>query len=415
MSVFQRTTVRVPRDLKPITTIARDTEVPAAKAGLRDEDAKAIWLALKAVYRTGAYPALGLCLRRNGEILFNRTIGHAEGNGPADSPRAPKRLLTTDTPVCLFSASKAVTAVLIHQLAEQGGIDLDQRVSHYLPKFGRAGKSETTIADVLAHRGGFPSMDVPKSQREVTLLEDWDRVIDLICTAAPVRGRNMAYHAITGGFILAEVLQKVTGRSIQHALDAVIRKPMGMHHFTYGLPAKTRAEAAVNYVAGSPVRFPLTTFAERALFVPFADVVAASNTETFKQAVIPAGNVYATAEELSRFFQMLLDGGVWQGRRVLSEATVERAVRPVGRMSLDRTLMILMRYSEGMMLGARPAGLYGPDTARAFGHLGFMNILGWADPQRNVSAALLTTGKAILGTHLIALGKLLATISKRCA
>ncbi|WP_323824630.1 serine hydrolase domain-containing protein, partial [Pseudomonas aeruginosa] len=91
----------------------------------------------------------------------------AEGNGPADSPQAAKRLLTTDTPVCLFSASKAVTAVLIHQLAEQGVIDLDQRVSHYVPKFGRAGKSETTIADVLAHRGGFPSMDVPKAQREV--------------------------------------------------------------------------------------------------------------------------------------------------------------------------------------------------------------------------------------------------------
>jgi CubicO group peptidase (beta-lactamase class C family) len=77
--------------------------------------------------------------------------------------------------------------------------------------------------------------------------------------------------------------------------------------------------------------------------------------------------------------------------------------------------MIPMRYSEGMMLGARPAGLYGPNTANAFGHLGFMNILGWADPQRSVSAALLTTGKAILGTHLIALAKLLTTISRRCA
>ncbi|GAC1629121.1 MAG: hypothetical protein NVS9B10_19870 [Nevskia sp.] len=167
MPVFQRTTVRVPRDLKPITTIARDAETAAPKAGLANEDAKAIWLALKALYRSGAYPAIGFCLRRNGQVLFDRTIGHAEGQGPGDGAAVPKRLLTPTTPVCLFSASKAVTAVLIHQLAEQGGIDLDQRVSHYLPKFARAGKSDTTVADVLAHRGGFPSMDVPKSQRQL--------------------------------------------------------------------------------------------------------------------------------------------------------------------------------------------------------------------------------------------------------
>lgn len=415
MAVFQRTTIQVPRDLKPITTIARDAEVPAPKAGIANEDAKQIWLALKALYRTGAYPAIGFCLRRNGRILFERTIGHAEGHGPADSPTMPKRLLTPDMPVCLFSASKAVTAVLVHHLAEQGGIDLDQRVSHYIPQFGHAGKRTTTIADVLAHRGGFPTMDVPKAQRQVELLEDWDRVIKLICESPPARGRTMAYHAITGGFILAEVVQRVTGQSIQHSLDTVLRQPLGMKHFTYGLPKPLHAEAAVNYVAGAPVRFPISTVAERALFVPFADVVRASNTDSFKQAVIPAGNIYATAEELSRFFQMLLDGGVWHGRRILAEETVARAVRPVGRMSLDRTLMIPMRYSEGMMLGARPAGLYGPDTAHAFGHLGFMNILGWADPQRSVSAALLTTGKAILGTHLVALSRLLATISTRCA
>lgn len=415
MPVFQRTTVRVPHDLKPITTIAKGAESLPARAGLAPEDAKALWLALKALYRTGAYPAIGFCLRRNGRVLFDRAIGHAEGNGPLDSVTAPKRLLTPTTPVCLFSASKAVTAILVHANAAQGGVDLDERVSHYLPKFARAGKSDTTVADVLAHRGGFPSMDVPKAQRQIELLEDWDRVIDLICAAPPARGRRMAYHAITGGFILAEILQRVTGEPIQKTLDEVLRRPLGMTHFTYGLPKTKRAEAAVNSMAGAPVRFPLTTVAERALFVPFADVVRASNTESFKQAVIPAGNIYATADELSRFFQMLLDGGLWQGRRVLDEAAVRRAVRPVGRINFDRTLMIPMRYSEGMMLGARPAGLFGPDTAQAFGHLGFMNILGWADPQRSVSAALLTTGKAILGTHLVALSRLLATISKRCA
>ena len=73
-----------------------------------------------------------------------------------------------------------------------------------------------------------------------------------------------------------------------------------------------------------------------------------------------------------------------------------------------------MRYSEGFMLGANPVGLYGPMTGQAFGHLGFMNILGWADPSRELSAGLLVTGKAILGGHLLALGQMLGSISWQC-
>ena len=61
--------------------------------------------------------------------------------------------------------------------------------------------------------------------------------------------------------------------------------------------------------------------------------------------------------------------------------------------------MLPLRYSAGMMLGASPFGLYGPDTARAYGHLGFANIFGWADPERATSVALLTTGKLVIGLH----------------
>jgi CubicO group peptidase (beta-lactamase class C family) len=347
--------------------------------------------------------------------VLHRAYGHARGNGPNDAPDTPKTLLTPATPICLFSASKAVTAVLVHQLAEDGGIELDRPVAHYLPAFGQAGKSRTTIADVLAHRGRVPTLDLPKAERGVQVLEDWDRVVDLICRAPPIRSSHMAYHAITGGFILAELIQRVTGRPLSEYLDRRIRQPLAMRHFTYGLPKTERTGVALNYAAGAKVRFPLSTVAERALIVPFEDVVAASNTDTFMDAVIPAGNIYATAEETSRFFQMLLDGGVWRGRRLLKSQTVARLIAPRGGVSYDRTLVIPMRYSEGMMLGINPAGLYGPMTTSAFGHLGFMNILGWADTERDISCGLLTTGKAILGTHLIALARLLTVISRRCA
>lgn len=407
--------VRVPRDLRPVTTIADDVDNAAARAGLSAADTQAIESALKGLYRTGAYPGIAFTLRRHGELVFNRTIGHASGNGPADAAGVPKRLLTPETPICLFSASKAVTAVLVHKLAEDGGIRLDQRVSHYLPEFGQAGKQDTTISDVLAHRGGFPMMKIKAADKKVELMEDWDRVIQLICASPPTASRQQAYHAMTGGFILGEVIKRVTGTPITEYLDAQIRKPLKFKHFTYGIAKKHWPQVALNYEAGAPVRFPLSTVAERALFVPFPEVVRASNTDSFKQAVIPAGNIYATADELGRFFQMLLDGGVANGKRILKPETVARLRRPVGRIGIDRMLMIPLQYSEGMMLGARPAGLYGPNTPDAYGHLGFMNILGWADPSRHLSAALLTTGKAILGTHLVALGRLLAVINSRCA
>jgi CubicO group peptidase (beta-lactamase class C family) len=73
-----------------------------------------------------------------------------------------------------------------------------------------------------------------------------------------------------------------------------------------------------------------------------------------------------------------------------------------------------MRYSMGMMLGSKPVGLFGPFTKRAFGHLGFTSIFCWADPDRDTSIALLTSGKALVGSHLPALGKVLMATSREC-
>ncbi|HSW11691.1 MAG TPA: serine hydrolase domain-containing protein [Solimonas sp.] len=407
--------VRIPADLSSVTQIDHAREVAPERGGMGDADIEAIWQDVQGLYRSRAYPGVAICLRRGGEVLMHRTLGHASGNGPADLRNAPKLPMRLDTPICLFSASKAVTAILVHKLAEEGGIDLDQRVSHYLTAFGQHDKKDTTVAEVLAHRGGFPSILVPKEERRVEVLLDWDGVIDRICRAPPTHPRRMAYHAISGGFILAELIQRITGASVQSYLDTRFRQPLGLQHFTYGLPQEHRAAAALNYAAGTAVRFPIAALLEKALIVPFGQVVESSNSEAFMDAVIPAGNLYATAEELSRFFQMLLDDGVWQGQRLLKRETIERAVKPKWRISLDGTLMLPMRYSEGMMLGANPVGLYGPGTGSAYGHLGFMSILGWADPKRQLSAALLTTGKAVLGTHLVALGKLLASIGDRCS
>ena len=413
---FQFLKVKVPARLGGVTDVDEASENPADAADLSQKDVNEIWKAVEELYRSGAYPGLSFCLRRRGVVVLARSLGHARGNGPLDSVRAEKQLLKTDDPICLYSASKAITAVLTHMLAEEGEIDLDAPVARYIPEFGAAGKGQTTIAEVLSHRGGFPTLDLPVGDLDPKLLMDWDRIVKMICEAPPTPGRanRMSYHAVTGGFILAEIIQRVTGKPVQAYLDKRIRKPLGMKYFQYGLDPQYRDQVALNYAAGTPVRYPISKILERALMAPMDRVIEVSNSDVFMDAVIPAANIYSTAEELSRFYQMLLDGGIWNGKQVMKQETVLRLVRPASGFSFDRTLNIPMRYSEGLMLGATPAGIYGPITADAYGHLGFMNILGWADPSRDISVGLLVTGKAVLGTHLIPLVKLMTSISLRC-
>jgi len=401
--------------LDNVAGIDAASEVSAGESGLSAAAVDSLWDGVEAMYRSGAYPAITFCLRRRGHIVLNRSLGYARGGGPGEKPGADARLAEPDTPVCLFSASKAITAILVHKLAEEGGIDLDAPVSRYVPEFTGGGKGRTTIAQVLSHRGGFPMFNVDPAETGPEILTDWDRCIRLICEAPAQRGgQRLAYHAVTGGFILAEVIRRVTGAPLTEYLDSRLRKPLGMRYFTYGLDGRSRSRVARNYAAGHPVRYPISALARRALTVGFQEVIEVSNEDYFMDAVVPAGNLYATAEEVSRFYQMLLNDGAYGGQQVLEPETIRRAVRPACRLRFDHTLKIPMRYSEGLMLGANPVGIYGPMTGRAFGHLGFMNVLGWADPARELSAGLMVSGKAILGGHLLPLGQLLSTIAWRC-
>ena len=108
--------IEVPRSLRDVVRIA-DNEVNPEWLGLTERDRDRIWGAVEALYRTGAYPALSICIRRHGEILLNRSIGHVRGNGPGDNDA--KVVATPDTPYCLFSASKAITAMLVHLLLDR--------------------------------------------------------------------------------------------------------------------------------------------------------------------------------------------------------------------------------------------------------------------------------------------------------
>jgi CubicO group peptidase (beta-lactamase class C family) len=162
------------------------------------------------------------------------------------------------------------------------------------------------------------------------------------------------------------------------------------------------------------VTFPLTVIARRILGASFEEVVDISNREGFLDSVIPAGNIYATADDLSRFYQMMLNQGEYEGNRVFKPETIAEATRPYGHITIDRTLLLPMRFSAGLMMGEWPVGLYGQDCANSYGHLGFLPILSWADPDRGVSASFLNTGKSLALPGLIAAMRVVFLINREC-
>lgn len=403
----------IPADLASVTTRDASREVRASDLGLTADAAERIWARTETLYRTGMNPGISLCVRYRGQIILNRAIGHARGNGPQDTLYSEKELLTPDTPVCLFSASKAVTAMLVHWLAQEGKINLLDPIAHYIPEFANHGKENTTIQHLLSHRGGVPRLE---GEIDPAMLYDHDAVMTLLNNARPVSpgGRRLAYHAITAGFILAELIERVEGRSVRDVLRDVIQKPLGMRYFNYGVAAEDIDKVALNYMTGMKPVFPLDRYIRHVLGGDFETAIEVSNDPRWLQAVIPAGNIYATAEESSRFFELLRQGGSLDGVHVFDPITVHRAVMEAGGPELDRTLMIPMRYSMGLMLGSKPIGLMGPSTEQAYGHLGFVNVLCWADPERELSAALLTTGKPLVGTHFVPWFRVMWEIAKQC-
>ncbi|MEZ5572831.1 MAG: serine hydrolase domain-containing protein [Halioglobus sp.] len=395
-------TIPVPADLSAVTDIDAASEVQAHQAGLEEAAVDAIWEACQNLYRSGVYPLLTLCLRRRGEIVLNRSLGYYRQD----------KVATVDTPICVFSASKAVSAVLIHLLAEQGKVNLLHPVSHYLPAFAAKGKGSITVLQLLTHRGGIPK--VPKGI-DVELLYDHDAALEMICDAEPTdhQSRVQAYHTLTTGFIFNELIKVTTGLDAQQYLHKYISKPMGMRYFSYGLDQRDQAHVAINTATGANIG--LINWALGTVLGTHPDAaVDMTNDPRFYRAVIPSANLFATSEEVSRFYQMLLNRGQWQGKQILDPLTVHQATRSLGKFELDRSLMLPMRYSAGFMLGGSPVGMYGLDTQYAFGHLGYANIFCWADPQREIAVSLMNTGKLALGPHLKTLPLVLNAISKGC-
>ena len=385
--------IHVPKDLDEVTTVG--AEAPSG-GQMGVEGVERIWQAALSWYRAGVHPAIQVCVRHQGEVVLDRAIGHALGNGPADNAKTPKVPVTPETPFTVYSAAKGVTAFLTHKLIERGHFALSDRVADHIPGYDANGKGEITVGQVLSHRAGVPNL--PREALNLDEIGNRDRLVEILCRSKPASepGKRLAYHAISGGYILGEIIERTTGKPIRQALADEFGDPLGFRWTNYGVAPEDVDKVARDYLTGARPLPPLSTLLTRALGLPLGELVAAATDPRFLTAVVPAGNLVTTANELSSFFEVMRRGGELDGVRVIKPETIRTALTEQSHMEIDFSLGFPTRFGYGLMLGAQIISLYGRDTQHAFGHLGFTNILGWADPQRALSAAFLTSGKPVL-------------------
>ena len=400
---------RLPRDLEEVLDVGDETpggsDVPAA-------DVEAVWDATQAIYATGVHPALSLCVRRHGVVVLNRAIGHARGNSPQDPPDAPKLSVSTETPFDIFSASKAITAMVIHKLDEKRMLHLEDRVCDFLPEFAKHGKERITLRHLLAHKAGIPNL--PPDAMDLDLLGQPEKVVEIMCDAElrSRPGRVLAYHAVSGGFVLAEVVRRATGSDIRSVLESELIAPLGYRWMRYGVRSEDLPLVARDAVTGPGVPWPISVILRNALGASIEHVVELANDPRYLTGIVPSANIVTTASDLCAFYQCLLDGGEQNGVRVLEPTTIRHATGESAWWEVDFTLGLPIRYGLGFMLGSRGVSLFGRDNENAFGHVGFSNIFAWADPDRALSVALCASGKPVLSLHAVRLVQWLFAIER---
>ena len=295
--------------------------------------------------------------------MLNRAIGHAHGNGPDDPPDAERVPVGTDTPFCVYSAAKAITTTVVHMLVERGHFSLDDRVCDYLPEYTSHGKDRTTIRHVLTHSAGVPFASGPRPS--LRRMNDSEYTRRKLAELKPIHrpGRMHIYHGLTWGPLVREIVSAATGQNIRDILAAEVLDPLGFRWTNYGVAESDVPLVAPSYVTGKPLPRRSPRRSAQRLGGTMQQIIPFSNTPLFLTGVIPSSSTVSTADELSRFAEILRRGGELDGVRIMRPETLRAAVAPCRRLRPDlATGLAPMRWGTGYMLGSTRFGPFGRDS-----------------------------------------------------
>ncbi len=298
--------------------------------------------------------------------------------GSADP--ATGRAWAQDTIVTVFSSTKGVTAVGANLAMERGLLDADATVASYWPEFAAVGKEAITVRQVLSHQAGLPLVEAELSLEEVLA---WEPVVAALSEQVPLwaPGTQHGYHMRTYGWLVGELLRRVTDQTPGVFLRVEVTGPLGVD-FWVGLPAELEPRVATLVLPAVSLKEALAPHGESLLLARvFAnpgghfDYDDMWNTRRLRECELPSSNGVGDARGLARLYAACIGDGV-SGKRVLAPETVSAATTEQVR-GPDAVIMVESCFGLGFMLG-NSFGAANPPTA--FGHAGAGGSLAFADP-----------------------------------
>lgn len=306
--------------------------------------------------------------------------------GHADAART--RPWERDTIVNVYSTTKVMTAIAALVLVDRGSIDLDAPVATYWPEFAQAGKEKLPVRYLFSHMSGLAGFEEPVS---LETLYDWDACTGLLAAQAPwwEPGAQCGYQAVTHGYLLGELVRRVTGKSLGTFSREEVAQPLGAD-FHIGLDASLDARV------GELIPPPEEGWGEepepgsigaKLGNVPVGEtLVAASSTRAWRAAEIPAVNGHGNARSVARIGSAMACGGAVEGVRLMSRETVDQAIEEQIE-DFDLTVPEMrVRYCLGFALGCDSIWMpiLGP-SPRAFFWGGYGGSFCVMDPDARVS------------------------------
>jgi len=304
-----------------------------------------------------------------------------------------------DTVQVVYSTTKSVTAACALLLAQRGELDLDAPVAEYWPEFAANGKERIPVRWLLTHQAGLPTIDRPITPAQAIA---WDPMVTALAAQRPYwePGTEHGYHGLTYGWLVGEVVRRVSGRSIGTYLAEEIAAPLGLDLWI-GLPRSERHR--VSRIVAPPVdldafaRIDPDSFPEpmRDVMAAYADLTSLTvrslltlvtppldhNDPEEQAAEMPSTNGICTARALARFYAALI--GEVDGHRILDPATLAAATAEQVS-GIDRILRVPVRIGTGFGLPMPDAYWYSPT---AFGFAGLGGSIGFADPATGLAFA----------------------------
>jgi len=295
-----------------------------------------------------------------------------------------------DTIVNFFSVSKALCAVAVARLVDQGKLDLDERVARYWPQFAQAEKEQITVRQLLSHQAGLPAIRAPLPDGAAL---NWDAMTRALEAQAPwwKPGTAHGYHVNTFGFLAGELVRRISGRTIGTVLREDVAQPLeaDVH---IGLPASEHHRVSEFLWPGNPVKPVIDSDDALMRWNTYWNPPGISgshwvNTAQWRQAEVPSTNGHGNARGIARLYAALANGGAIDGTRILGAETLN-VVTTEQVNGPDIINQRPSRFAIGFQL-TQPERPLGPNSG-AFGHFGAGGSLGFCDPEGRIAFGYVT-------------------------